>query len=152
MKLTARVVAAIAAAALVVMAVGILVLVRAGESPQVALSWTDLRNATYPSEFPRSKQAALNDGIYEEEIVPGAATRLKIELANIVGFGRLDNDASIDAAVVLISSPGGSGTFINLAAVLNEGSRPVPVTSTLLGDRVAVRPIRIEGQKIKVRR
>ena len=120
------------------------------EREQPALTWAALRNATYASEFPRSKQAPLQDGVYEEEIVPGAATRLKVQLADIAGFGRIDGDNSPDAAVILISSPGGSGTFIHLAAVANRDGIAVPVATTLLGDRVAVRSIRVEAGKIIV--
>jgi hypothetical protein len=127
-----------------------LALVRSSDSAS-ALSWVQLRNATYPSEFPRSKAAPLKDGVYEEEIVPGAATRLKIQLADIADFGRIDDNSSIDAAVILIGPPGGSGTFIHLVAVLNDSGAPTPVASALLGDRVAVRGIRIEEQKIIVR-
>jgi hypothetical protein len=115
-----------------------------------ALTWTALRNATYPSELPRSKQAPLRDGLYEEEIAPGSATRLRIQLADIAGFGQLDDDSAPDAAVVLISSPGGSGTFIYLVAVNNSGGSPLPRATTLLGDRVAVRGVRIEDRKITV--
>src|SRR5438046_2019929 len=61
---------------------------------QQALSWSTLRSATYPSEFTRSKQALLRDGVYEEEIAPGSATRLRILLADIVGFGNIDDDDS----------------------------------------------------------
>ena len=123
---------------------------RPDDSAPTALTWAQLRNATYPSELPRSKAAPLQDGVYEEEIVPGAATRLKIQLADIAGFGQLDADGSIDAAVVLIGSPGGSGTFIYLVAVLNEGGSPVPVATVLLGDRVAVRGVEIEDHRITV--
>jgi hypothetical protein len=118
---------------------------------QTALTWDQLRNAPYPSEFPRSKSAPLQDGVYEEEIVPGAATRLKIQLADIGGFGLIDNDDSIDAAVVLISSPGGSGTFIHMTVVLNDDGLARPVATTLLGDRVAVRALEIQEHKILVR-
>src|SRR5687767_8629693 len=102
---------------------------RSNGSPPVALTWAQLRNATYPSEFPRAKAAPLLDGVYEEEIVPGAATRLKIQLADIAGFGQIDDDGSIDAAVVLIGSPGGSGTFIHLVAVLNDGGSANPTAT-----------------------
>lgn len=120
------------------------------EAPPSALTWVTLRNTTYPSELPRSKRALLQDGLYEEEIAPGSATKLRIQLADIAGFGAIDGDRFPDAAVVLIGSPGGSGTFIYLAAVLNDNGVPNPVAATLLGDRVAVRSVKIEGQKIVV--
>ena len=114
------------------------------------LSWEQLRNAAYPLELPRARVAPLRDGLYEEEIAPGSATRLRVQLADIAGFGPIDAGRSNDAAAVLIGSPGGSGTFIYLAAVLNEESSAIPVATTLLGDRVAVRSIRIEEGRIVV--
>lgn len=114
------------------------------------LSWEQLRNATYPSELPRTKQAPLKDGAYEEEIAPGSATRLTIRLADIVGFGRIDSGDSVDAAAVLIGSPGGTGTFIYLVVVLNDNGTPAPAAAVLLGDRVAVRAIRVEDHRMIV--
>jgi hypothetical protein len=121
---------------------------RTAEAPP--LTWAALRNATYPSEHPRSKQAMLRDGLYEEEVAPGSATKLHIQLADIVGFGSLDDDSLPDAAAVLIASPGGSGTFIYLVAVSNSDGTASPLATTLLGDRVAVRAVRIEDRKITV--
>ncbi|MBI2862173.1 MAG: hypothetical protein HYX89_05075 [Chloroflexi bacterium] len=115
------------------------------------LSWEKLRNAAYPSEFPKSKVAQLADGVYEEEYVPGAATKLVVQMADVRGSGLLDQDETVDAAVILVSSPGGSGVFIYLVAVLNRDGEPDPVAPVLLGDRVAVRGVRIEDHKITVR-
>jgi hypothetical protein len=121
------------------------------EQSNHALTWTQLRNTTYPSELPRSKAAPLQDGVYEEEVAPGSATRLKIQLADIAGFGQIDGGRSVDAAVVLIGSPGGSGTFIYLVAVLNKVGEPEAAATTLLGDRVAVRAVEIRDRRIMVR-
>src|SRR3972149_9541386 len=68
------------------------------QSGAPALSWETLRNASYPSGFPRSKVAQLTNGAYEEEYVPGAATKLVIRLADIAGFGLLVSDESPYAA------------------------------------------------------
>src|SRR3989304_7319613 len=66
------------------------------QSGAPALSWETLSNASYPSEFPTSKVAQLTNGLYEEEYVPGAATKLVIRLADMAGFGSLDGDQSPD--------------------------------------------------------
>ncbi|HEY7270521.1 MAG TPA: hypothetical protein VH951_11905, partial [Dehalococcoidia bacterium] len=138
--------------ALAVIAGGTLVALQLGASgdKRQALSWAQLRNATYPSELTKSKQAPLQDGVYEEEVAPGSATKLKVQLADIAGFGEIDAGDSIDAATVLIGSPGGSGTFIYLAVVLNDNATARPAASVLLGDRVAVRSVRVERRKITV--
>jgi len=114
------------------------------------LTWQALRNAAVPSEFPRSKVATLINGSYEEAYVPGGATKLQMRMAGIGAFGRLDSDRAHDAAVVLISDPGGSGTFVHLVAMLNRNGRPDAAASVLLGDRVTVRGLRIEDGQIQV--
>ncbi|MDO8670961.1 MAG: hypothetical protein Q7O66_05965 [Dehalococcoidia bacterium] len=121
------------------------------EPPEQALSWNDLRNTDYPSDFPRGKVARLAQGAYEEEYVPGSATKLKIQMADFGAFGQIDEGQSVDAAVLLVSDPGGSGTFTHLVAALNRDGKPVPSKPVLLGDRIAVRAIRIEDRKISLR-
>src|SRR5439155_23037656 len=71
--------------------------------------------------------------------------------ADIAAFGDLDGNLAPDAAVVLVSSGGGSGTFVELAAVRNEHGTAHPVSTVLLGDRILVREVRIEGRRILVR-
>jgi hypothetical protein len=132
------------------LAIGGLLALRDEESAK-ALTWDQLRNTTYPSELPRSKAASLENGVYEEEVAPGSATKLKIQIADIAGFGQIDADRSVDSAIVLIGSPGGSGTFIYLVAVLNQAGVPDPAATVLLGDRVAVRAVDIRDHRITVR-
>lgn len=125
-------------------------LLRSSSRAENSLTWGQLRNATYPSELTKSKQAPLADGLYEEASAPGSASRVSIKLADLVGFGELDSGRTIDAVVVLIESGGGSGTFIYLSAVLNKGGEAKPAAVTLLGDRVAVRSLKVEAGSITV--
>src|SRR4030042_1821107 len=120
-------------------------------TPEPSLTWDVLHNADYPSEFPRGKIARLSNGVYEEEYVPGAATKLVIRMADFGAFGLLDQDEAIDAAVILISDPGGSGTFIHMVAALDPAGKPHLLRPALLGDRIAVRAVRIEDHKITLR-
>ena len=134
------------AAVVAALVVGVWTLRR--ESP--VLTWPGLRNATYPvSVVPRG--APLHDGLYEAEAAPGSATRIVVRLADVGAFGDLDGDADPDAVVVLTASGGGSGTFVEIAAVRNENGVARPVSTTLLGDRVLVREVRIEARRIFVR-
>lgn len=114
------------------------------------LTWQSLLNATYTTSItPRG--AALRDGSFEVEAAPGSASKITVRLADIAAFGDLDGNLAPDAAVVLVSSGGGSGTFVELAAVRNERGAAHPVATVLLGDRVLVREVRIEGRRILVR-
>ena len=139
--------AAFAAAALVaLLAVG-LWLVQI-ESKQ--LTWQSLLNATYATSVtPRG--AVLRDGTFEAEAAPGSASKITVRLADLAAFGDLDGNLAPDAAVVLVSSGGGSGTFVELAAVRNEQGTAHPAATVLLGDRILVREVRIDGRRILVR-
>ena len=139
-------VAALGATALVALAVSAwLVWI---ESKQ--LTWQSLLNATYATSVtPRG--AALHDGTFEAEAAPGSASKVIVRLADIAAFGDLDGNLAPDAAVVLVSSGGGSGTFVELAAVRNEHGAANPLPTVLLGDRILVREVRIESRRILVR-
>lgn len=114
------------------------------------LTWQSLLNATYATSItPRG--AALRDGMFEADAAPGSASKITVRLADIAAFGDLDGNLAPDAAIVLVSSGGGSGTFVELAAVRNERGAAHPVATVLLGDRILVREVRIEGRRILVR-
>ena len=114
------------------------------------LTWQALRNATYPASVsPRG--APLRDGLYEAEAAPGSASRIIVRLADVGAFGDLDGDADTDAVVVLTSSGGGSGTFVEIAAVRDEDGVARPAATALLGDRVLVREVRVDARQILVR-
>jgi beta-lactamase class A len=115
-----------------------------------ALTWQALRNASYPVSIVPGG-APLRDGTFEAEAAPGSASRIVVRLADVGAFGDLDSDADPDAVVVLTSSGGGSGTFVELAAVRDENGVARPAAATLLGDRVLVREVRIEARQIFVR-
>src|SRR5438132_10490803 len=87
----------------------------------------------------------------EAEAAPGSRLNVIVLLADIAAFGDLDGNLAPDATVVLVSSGGGSGTFVELAAVRNEHGAAHPVPTVLLGDRILVREVRIEGRRILVR-
>lgn len=122
----------------------------ATSSPVAPLTLDALKNAEYPSEFPAGKRARLIHGRYEEAIQPGAATRLVIALHPVYAQGDLNGDGADDAAVVLVASGGGSGTFYQVVAVLNEGGTPRPLGAASLGDRVKVDKVAISSGEIVI--
>ena len=142
-----RIVAALGVATLVVVLAVAVWLVRVESS---GLTWQSLLNATYKTSVtPRG--AALRNGTFEAEAAPGSASKVTVRLADIAAFGDLDGNLAPDAAVVLVSSGGGSGTFVELAAVSNERGAAHPVATVLLGDRILVREVRVEARRILVR-
>jgi hypothetical protein len=119
--------------------------------PPPPLTVEMLKNAEYHSEWPAEGVAKLTDGEYEEEIVPGSASKLVIMVyPDMYAFGDLNGDGVDDAAVVLATSGGGSGTFISLEAVINDQGTPQHVASAELGDRARVESVAIESGEITV--
>jgi heat shock protein HslJ len=118
-----------------------------GEAP-AGLSREELANATYSSEFTQEGTATLTNGEYSEPAAPGSATKTKVILTPYVAYGQLDGQDV--AAVVLVTDPGGSGTFYALHLMTAESGQPVEVASTFLGDRIQINSITIEGDQIVV--
>ncbi len=113
-----------------------------------SLTLEALRNAVYQGIYDEPVQ--LTDGKYEgESFVPGGASRPTVTLyPEVYAFGDLNGDGVDDAAVILIESSGGSGSFLYLAAVLNEGGTPVNIATQFVGDREQVQAISIEAGEV----
>jgi uncharacterized membrane protein/heat shock protein HslJ len=114
------------------------------------LTLEGLKNAEYQCEFAINGRVRLSNGIYRGKIVPDSATELIIMLSDQVAFGDLNGDGPEDAVVVLISNPGGSGTFRHLGVVINEKGSPQHLASELLGDRVRVKSLSVRSGEISV--
>ena len=84
-----------------------------------------LKNATYTSEFVKAGQAQLQDGMYEEKIDPDSASKITLALSEHITLGDVNADTLDDAAVVLVASGGGSGTFYTLAIIINRARQSV---------------------------
>jgi peptidoglycan/xylan/chitin deacetylase (PgdA/CDA1 family) len=112
------------------------------------LTWETLKNTAYPNEWPSEGVAQLEDGVYREKYLPDSATEMVISLADIHTFGDLNGDGVDDVLAILISYPGGSGTFFYLMAVLNQAGTPNPVATAFLGDRTIIRSMSIESGQI----
>jgi len=118
--------------------------------PSRTLTMNELKNAEYQSEFSANGRVKLTNGIYKERIVPNSASELIITLSDKVAYGDLNGDGKEDAAVILITDPGGSGTFRHLAIVTNQNGRPKHVASHLLGDRVKIKSLSVRTGEIAV--
>ena len=57
--------------------------------------------------------------------------------------GDLDGDKDSDAAVMLVDTPGGTGTFYYIAAAINTGHGYQGTNAILLGDRIAPQTMEI---------
>jgi hypothetical protein len=114
------------------------------------LSIETLGNATYRGVL--NEPVSLTGGRYEgQPFVEGGASRPTVSLMTApVAYGDLNGDGQNDAAVLLVSDSGGSGTFIYLAVVESRDGAPFNAATTLLGDRGQVRSLTIDGGRLVV--
>jgi len=135
-----------------------------GEQANLPLVPTDTPQDVSSTPFPLTRQILENlqyHGIYDQAVtltagkyaglpfVEGGVSRPTITL-QIFAPGDLDQDGIADAVVVLVENSGGSGSFIYLAAVLNNDGDPVNASTILLGDRVQVQSIEVVDGSIVV--
>lgn len=111
-------------------------------------SQEQLANMEYMSEFTQSGVAPLSNGEYREPAAPGSATETVVILTEVSACGELNGQPA--AAVVLVTDPGGSGNFYDLAVVEEQGGQPANIATTLLGDRVQISSLTIENNQIVV--
>ncbi|HEY9618665.1 MAG TPA: hypothetical protein V6C64_17605 [Microcoleaceae cyanobacterium] len=113
-------------------------------------TWCDrlrtLQNTTY--SVPDVGPVKLTDGKYEN-----SSKQLTVTLVNqpdLIAVGDLNGDRQPDAVVLLAVNSGGSGVFMYLAPVLQQGNRLQTGALLPLGDRVRVQSITIEQRRAKV--
>lgn len=117
----------------------------ASPPPPAELSAAVLRAATYASQWVDEGEVRLENGLFED-----ADRRIMVFFLPEYAAGDLDGDAAPEAAVLLATTTGGSGTFQDLAVVLNRDGEPENTTTLFLGDRVTVHRIRIIGGEIQL--
>lgn len=94
----------------------------------------DPQNATYLIE---GQEVTLVNGVAENEIAPGSASKLVTRY-----FGNelqidLNSDGLMDTALLLTQESGGSGTFFYVAAALQQEGGYLGTNAIILGDRIA---------------
>jgi len=106
-----------------------------------------LSNATY--ELPDLGSFALHGGQYEMSTGAGASQVVQA-FYQTAAFGDLDGDGVGDAAVVIATQTGGSGSFYYLVAMADRDGQPVQLGQEFLGDRVQVISMEIRDGAIIV--
>ncbi len=119
-------------------------------SQSEAFTREELANTSYLNEFAKAGVVQLVDGMYREPVAEDSATELVVMLTNHAVFGDVTGDDIEDAVVVLVSQPGGSGSFYDLAVVRKQGEALTHMARILLGDRVQIKSMHIENGEIIV--
>jgi len=120
----------------------------ASGSGGATLSQSVLLNSIYRS--PDWGEFQLRDGVYyrtpptSQESPESYTTRFQ----DPIFYGDINADGLEDALVILSTQNGGSGHFIELAAVLDQNGNPYNVATMSLGDRVAVESGKVENEGI----
>ncbi len=109
-------------------------------TPGGAINLDLLKNFTYEAVRPGLK-ITLKDGVYEGDQVHST-------LIEPVAFGNLVGEGGPDAAVVLATNTGGSGTFYDLVAVIDNNGTPEQAGYAYFGDRQLIKNLQIVAGRI----
>lgn len=118
-------------------------LVHAGGSAEI-----DPDDISFISSWTKSGKAKLTNGVYREPAASGSATEIVVKLTHHIAFGKLDGKEV--AAVILVTDPGGSGTFYDLALLVKEPEGWINQEVAFLGERIKIHSLAITNDGIMV--
>jgi hypothetical protein len=119
-------------------------------APKGPLATEALMNGVYQSKWALIGKVKLTNGVSAESFIPGSSTKIVIKITEPIAMGDLNGDGIEDAAVILISNPGTTGTYYDLAAVLNADGVPYNIATESLGESIQVKSLSIVSGVIKV--
>jgi hypothetical protein len=120
------------------------------ETPSVpALTVDALRNAAYtlPGFTGDLFSYQLTDGKYTLGD-PTVTGYVEVTLLDTYAFGDLNEDGVNDAVVLLAENFGGTGVFVSVNAVLNDGGQPRHAASSMIDDRPQIGNLDIRDGEI----
>ena len=108
----------------------------------------DFDSVIFLSNWTRSGRIQLTRGEYRETAAPGSATEIVVRLTDNIAVGKTGGKDT--AVVILVTDPGGSGTFYSLALLIKGPLDWVNTDAVLLGDRVKIHSLAIQNEMIVV--
>lgn len=100
-----------------------------------------IRRSAFP--IPGVGTVTFTGGVYERD---GDPDSLHIGQVDLFSYGDLDGDGAEDALTFLARKGRGPELLLTMEAFLNAGGRPTHVASYLLGDRVAIDSVTVNGR------
>ena len=100
----------------------------------------DVKNSSYIID---GETFVLVNGIAEKKIASSSSTKHIVSIFGEPVYGDLNKDGNNDAAVMLVSNPGGSGTFYYAVLAIATGTTYITTNTLILGDRIAPQTIEI---------
>jgi heat shock protein HslJ len=112
----------------------------------------EIKNASYSGIEGLKGSVKLVDGRWKgRPYKKGSASRPVVSLVGDFRItGDLDGDGTDDAVVLLNYAPGGTGQLLHLAVMTRKKGKIENLATTLIGDRVQIRDVRIEQKRIFV--
>lgn len=105
-----------------------------------------LGNLTYSGIF-EDQPITLTDGSAHYE--DGGSKLPNVSMVDhLIPAGDLNGDGAEDAVVLLVDNTTGSGDFVYLVPVLNVWDETTPLEALMLGDRIPVKSLVIEGGQV----
>ena len=121
-------------------------------SAEPAPTLKELKNASYSGiEGLKGPVKLINGRWRGSPYKKGSASRPVVTLVgDLRVIGDLDGDGTDDAVVLLNYAPGGTGQLLYLAVMARKKGKIENLATTLIGDRVQIRDVRIEQNRILV--
>ena len=125
---------------------------RTAPVPAPTLSMEQLRGVTVTvlGNDNASHTITLKDGVFEQGTDRSKPGYISVKMSDIAAFGDLNGDGQSDAAIILAENFGGSGTYVIVYAILNQGGQPQAAASALIDDRALVHTLSIQDGQILV--
>jgi hypothetical protein len=120
--------------------------VKASAAPIAAAA---LRNATYRLAFDPTRTMRLVNGSATDASDADGSMQVSTTILDSMARGTLP-DGRADAAVILVTNAGGTGSFYDLALVADSDGTPVNLASVGLGDRVVIKAMRLTLDSVAV--
>lgn len=122
------------------------------QDPTGSLTIERLKNGEYRCEIFEYRPVKLTNGSYEKRDDSDEEGPMFVWWGDKVAFGDLNGDGIEDAALILLTSTGGSGTFRELVVLVHERGVPRQASVKMLGDRTDVKNLSIRSGRIEVER